>query len=243
VAPQWRASVGPAKVVLGVLAETLLSVLLAPVLMVEQTTAVYRVFRGKDGGWNPQEREANGYSVRDTFRHHAPAIILGVLLTVSAFAISPVFAAWLAPATIGMILAASLSHWTGKPRSGELARKLNLLECPEEVSPPASFLQSIAERPSYRALTPPSFSHLLKDRTLRARRLNIVDPYWPLKGSDVHTPLALARARADRLSSIEEYEIALRPPEKLALLNSPRDLDAVLEQFTARDLHYSTGTT
>ena len=241
--PRWRRAVGPAKTAMGVVAETLISVLLAPVMMVEQTTAVYRVFTGRDGGWNPQARESNEYTLSDTFRHHAPAIVLGVVLTVSAFAISPIFAAWLAPATIGMLLAATLSYWTGRTKSGEFALRMNLLESPEERDPPQSYLDSVASRPAYQDLSAPSLANLFSDRNLRNRRTHIVDTHWPLAHSEVHTPLALARARANRVSTIGEYITALEPKEKLALLNSPGDLDAVIDQYDARALDYATGTT
>ena len=241
--PRWRRTVGPVKTAMGVVAETLISVLLAPVMMVEQTTAVYRVFTGRDGGWNPQARESNEYTLSDTFRHHAPAIVLGVVLTVSAFAISPIFAAWLAPATIGMLLAATLSWWTGRTRSGDFALRMNLLESPEERDPPQSYLDSVASRPAYQGLSAPSLANLFSDRNLRNRRTQIVDTHWPLAHSEVHTPLAIARARANRVSTIGEYITALEPKEKLALLNSPGDLDAVIEQYDARALQYATGTT
>tara|TARA_R110002020_G_scaffold223900_1_gene433215 strand:- start:65401 stop:67521 length:2121 start_codon:yes stop_codon:yes gene_type:complete len=242
-APRWRNTVGLLRTVYGVLAETIISVLLAPVLLVEQTVAVYRVFTGRDGGWNPQHRESNEYSLKDTFRHHTPAIVLGVLLTVSAFAISPLFAAWLAPATIGMVLAATLSWWTGRERSGDAANRMNLLHSPDEIDPPKSFLDSVADRAHYAGLTAPTIAGLFADRNLRTRRSHLVDTYWPLERAEVHTPLALARARAERLPSIEEYISALAPKEMLALLNSPRDLEKVLEQFGAREQTYSTGTT
>ena len=241
--PRWRRTVGPVKTAMGVVAETLISVLLAPVMMVEQTTAVYRVFTGRDGGWNPQARESNEYTLSDTFRHHAPAIVLGVVLTVSAFAISPIFAAWLAPATIGMLLAATLSWWTGRTKSGDFALRMNLLESPEERDPPQSYLDSVASRPAYQGLSAPSLANLFSDRNLRNRRTHIVDTHWPLAHSEVHTPLAIARARANRVSTIGEYITALEPKEKLALLNSPGDLDAVIDQYDARALQYATGTT
>ena len=241
--PRWRRTVGPVKTAMGVVAETLISVLLAPVMMVEQTTPVYRVFTGRDGGWNPQARESNEYTLSDTFRHHAPAIVLGVVLTVSAFAISPIFAAWLAPATIGMLLAATLSWWTGRTKSGDFALRMNLLESPEERDPPQSYLDSVASRPAYQGLSAPSLANLFSDRNLRNRRTQIVDTHWPLAHSEVHTPLAIARARANRVSTIGEYITALEPKEKLALLNSPGDLDAVIEQYDARALQYATGTT
>ncbi|WP_373002926.1 glucans biosynthesis glucosyltransferase MdoH [Hyphomonas sp.] len=241
--PRWRRTVGPAKTAMGVVAETLISVLLAPVMMVEQTTAVYRVFTGRDGGWNPQARESNEYTLSDTFRHHAPAIVLGVVLTVSAFAISPIFAAWLAPATIGMLLAATLSYWTGRTKSGEFALRMNLLESPEERDPPQSYLDSVASRPAYQDLPAPSLASLFSDRNLRNRRTHVVDTHWPLAHSEVHAPLAIARARANRVSTIGEYITALEPKEKLALLNSPGDLDAVIDQYDARALDFATGTT
>ena len=101
----------------------------------------------------------------------------------------------------------------------------------------------MADRAAYENLGAPNLNHLFADRNLRNRRTHIVDTHWPLAHSEVHTPLALARARANRLATIDEYLSALEPKEKLALLNSPGDLDAVIDQYGMRGLHLSTGTT
>lgn len=235
ISPVWRSTISRWTVLNGVLFETILSVLTAPILMAEQTQAVWRVFRGKDGGWSPQQRDGDGYTLGDTFRHHGKGMLLGIVLTIAAFAISPIYAAWLAPATIGMVFASPLSYWTGLRRSGRFAKEHKIMTTPEEVDPPVSFTASKACSSAYKVLSIPTFEAVLKDHDIQSHRANLADPYWPLFGADVHEPLALARARADRFQIMSEYVNALDGKEKIALLNSPRDLAIISSKFAYQD--------
>ena len=131
------------RTVRGVLAEMLTSVLVAPILMAEQTKAVFSVLLGQDTGWMPQQRDSDGYRLRDCLRHHGRAMLLGVALTLAAFAISPVYAAWLSPAAFGMLLAAPLSWMSGLARWGAFTRRKGLMLTPEETHPPASLLAAL----------------------------------------------------------------------------------------------------
>lgn len=234
ISPLWRRQVGAGRTVLGVVTETLLSVLIAPIMMVTQTSAVISVLSGRDSGWSPQKRtEDDGYSLAATLRHSAPAMALGVVLTVAALIISPVYAAWLAPATIGLILSVPLSYWTAKRSAGAGAKKLGALVSPAEVHPPAAFLEAQAAQLAFRDLRPADLSTLLLDGTRQARRCPLVDPHWALARNEVHAPLAIARARTDTASSVGEYVAALTRSEKIALLNSCRDMETVSSRFVA----------
>lgn len=227
----WRRTVGMGRTVLGVISEVLISVLIAPILMATQTGAVISVLLGRDSGWSPQKRTEGGYSFAATLRHNAPATALGLVLTLSAIAISPVFAAWLAPATIGLILSAPLTYWTARRSAGRAARRLGALVSPCEIEPPESYLASQQAHDAFYALQPQRLSSLLVDRNAQRKREYLVDPYWPLGRYEVHEPLALARARADRTSSVYDYVNALPRAEKMALLNSCTDLQTLSFRF------------
>lgn len=227
----WRKGVGIWRTILGTLAETVLSVLTAPMLMVTQTSAVISVLSGQDSGWAPQRRGDDGYSFATTFRHNLPATALGVVLTVSAIVISPIHAAWLAPATIGLILSAPVSYFTAKSSAGRKAKEAGLLATPHDAMPPASSTASIAARAEFGELRPHTLQSLLHEPHDIHRRSYMVDPYWPIAHGDVHVPLAVARARAEKAASIPEFVSLLKPNEKMALLNSCKDMRALSFRF------------
>jgi membrane glycosyltransferase len=227
----WRKGVGRWRTILGTLAETVLSVLTAPMLMVTQTSAVVSVLSGQDSGWAPQRRGDDGYSFATTFRHNLPATALGVVLTVSAIVISPIHAAWLAPATIGLILSAPVSYFTAKSSAGRKAREAGLLATPHDAMPPASSTASIAARAEFGGLRPHTLQSLLQEPHDIHRRSYMVDPYWPVAHGDVHVPLAVARARAEKAASIPEFVSLLKSNEKMALLNSCKDMRALSFRF------------
>ncbi|WP_291201738.1 glucans biosynthesis glucosyltransferase MdoH [Hyphomonas sp.] len=227
----WRKGVGAWRTILGTLTETALSVLTAPMLMVTQTSAVVSVLSGQDSGWAPQRRGDDGYSFATTFRHNLPATALGVVLTVSAVVISPIHAAWLAPATLGLILSAPVSYFTAKSRAGRKAKEMGLLATPHDGTPPASSTASIAAREEFGRLRPHTLQSLLQEPHDIHRRSYMVDPYWPVAHGDVHVPLAVARARAEKAASIPEFVSLLKPNEKMALLNSCKDMRGLSFRF------------
>ncbi|MEE2692823.1 MAG: glucans biosynthesis glucosyltransferase MdoH [Pseudomonadota bacterium] len=233
---RWRRSVGVTRTTLGVLVETLLSVLVAPILMAAQTSAVASILFGRDAGWTPQQRDAGGYSAKDAFRRHGQAMMLGVVLLVSALLISPIFAAWLAPAMVGLILAGPLSYWTGSNELGAAFARAGLLATPEEIDAPSSFGAARRAAEAYRDVAPPRFVDLLASESADKERSALADPRWPLAEGDVHAPLALAVARADLHDDPAAYAAALPKAEKLALLNAPDALAAVRQTLRRRAL-------
>ncbi len=236
----WRKSVRIGRTILGVVAETLLSILTAPILMVTQTMAVLGVLAGKDSGWAPQSRVDGGYSFASTFRHNLPASMLGIVLTMSAIAISPVHAAWLAPATIGLILSAPVSYLTAKRSAGQTCKKAGLLLTPADMHSPPSQTSSLSLRKDFQHLQPNSLWSLLVEPHEINRRAFLIDPYWPLGPDDVFVPLAVARAKADKANSVPAFVAALSTKEKMALLNSNEELRATSFGFlSVRPSEYS----
>ena len=53
----------------GILAETILSGLIAPVMMIFQSSAVGEILFGRDAGWQVQRRDDGAVSHRDMVRH------------------------------------------------------------------------------------------------------------------------------------------------------------------------------
>jgi len=116
------------RIIAGVLVETVMSMLLAPILMVTQTTAVVQIFAGIDSGWNPQRRDEAGMSLATAFRYHAPHMVAGLALAVLTYLVSFKLMAWMAPVLVGLCLSVLLSWWTARVSGPFLSRCLAIRE-------------------------------------------------------------------------------------------------------------------
>jgi membrane glycosyltransferase len=152
----------------------------------------------------------------------------------AAFAISPVFAAWLSPAALGMVFAPVFSIWSGSTAGGDRFARAGLLSTPEEAAPPASFTAARRLDAAYAAVRPATLLELLSTRTKRAARAAIVDSLWPLDRHGVHVPLATAVAKAERHGIDPEALDAMGPSERMALLNDPAALERVSRHLNGR---------
>ena len=136
-APSIRRSFGGAlRVLAGSFFETLVSMLLAPCIMAAHTLMVLGFLLGRTVGWNTQNRETDGTSWSDALRVHAFPAILGAVWSAMALHIDPLFAAWMSPILLGLLLAAPVSVWTSRTRYGRALARRKLLSIPEEISPP-----------------------------------------------------------------------------------------------------------
>ena len=228
--PKSKAEFRPVSILFGSMAETVLSALIAPILMAAQTSSFLSIITGQDSGWAPQQRGSNGYPLKDVARRHALTTLLGVILTAAAWIISPIFAAWLAPATLGMMFAIPLSYWLGKglETTHPMAR---LISIREDVQSPECYLAALAARRHYERLKPPATIDLLQHQDLQVRHLEMVDTCWPLSDHDVHVPLATAEAKIARAGSLNEYLARLSSKEEMALLNSADAMIKVTDRF------------
>lgn len=112
-------------------AEVLLSILYAPILMVQQMIAVFRTAFGIQRGWSPQARDGGTYGLRTLILCHALETIIGVALSVGI--LSGLVSIWLAPIAISLALAIPLSALSGV--SAGAARKMVGMR--EDFSEPA----------------------------------------------------------------------------------------------------------
>ena len=74
--------------------------------------------------------------MRDIIRLYRRHTILGVLLGIGAWAVSPYLALWMLPVVIGQALAVPLAALTGRRSWGVGLRRIGLLRIPEEMQPP-----------------------------------------------------------------------------------------------------------
>ena len=121
-----RAASGGWALTFSVIAETLVSALLAPIWMLIQTKFIWEILLGRDSGWLAQQREAGDTSLMITARDHIGHTAAGLILGVATFAISAEVCLWLLPVWGGLCLSIPLVHLTASPAVGSAARALHL---------------------------------------------------------------------------------------------------------------------
>lgn len=198
------------------LVETLISALTAPVQMLFQSRFVVDVLRGRDSGWNTQTRDERGVAWTYAWQRHKHHTTAGIVLGSAAYAVAPALAAWMAPALLGMILAAGVSYCGSRLGLGLAARRRGLLLIPEEIEPPAIALRAADASAN---LTPPAWSSALgavvTDNRIGNLHLALLSQYAPTQISE---PMALANYRARHLKRNVDLEVAFNPRLQIAAL-------------------------
>ncbi len=137
VVPRLRRSFGGAvPLLIGGTLETILSMLLAPCVMLAHSLMVLSIILGRAVGWGNQSRETDGTAWSDALRFHAAPTILGILWALLALKISLTFALWMSPILLGLILSIPVSVWTSRARYGRALARRRILATPEELDPP-----------------------------------------------------------------------------------------------------------
>ncbi len=130
-----RAMGGVRRVFAGVLIESLVSVLLAPVRMLSHTWSVLLTLFNLEVRWAGQNRtQESGW--RQALRHHLPGTLFAIAWSVVAFWLQPSFLYWVLPIAVPLVLAAPVSVWLGRFSTGRRWHELGLLDTPEEREPP-----------------------------------------------------------------------------------------------------------
>jgi membrane glycosyltransferase len=128
--PRQRRSFGGGwAVAKSVAVEMVLSAALAPVFMVANTMAVAQYIRGKDAGWKPQQRDADGLAWGSAFEAMRPQMTVG-LIFVATLGFRPDLALSFAPIVLPLLLAAPLTVLTSRRSLGEAFARRGLLAIP-----------------------------------------------------------------------------------------------------------------
>ena len=207
----------------GVLIETLLSGLIAPVMMIFQSSAVAEILAGRDAGWQVQRRDDAKWPIRDLIRKYAAPTLFGAGMAASAFAVSLPLLLWMTPVILGLLLSvpiAMLSSRVSGPNS-------SLFRTPEQTAPPqvlirANELANASDQPVLCPLTE------LRDdaRLFEAHLMNLPGDRSRSRGQiDAHA--AIARAKIEDAETFDEALGYLTARETFAVLNSSTMLRAL----------------
>jgi membrane glycosyltransferase len=201
----------------GILLETLLSGLIAPVMMIFQSSAVAEILLGRDAGWQVQRRDDGEVSRRDTIRKYSVPTLFEVAMAVSAYAVSLPLLLWMTPVILGLLLAIPIALWSSGVRS---KRPSGLFVTPEQTAPPRVLTRANdLATASHRTIGCP-LQVLRDDPDLLNAHLNSIADQQPRKRGDIDPHLAVARAKIEEAETFDEAAGFLRPREKFAVLNS-----------------------
>jgi membrane glycosyltransferase len=172
---------GLVRVTLGFALEVVVSALIAPVQALIHCGVVADVLRRRNSGWGAQRREGASVPWSDALYAHRWHAIVGVALALVAAAISWPMLAWLAPAVVGLVLAAPLSKLVASTTVGRGVRCTGLLTTLEETRAPAIARSVDLFVPAYRAAleATPDLAAVVSRAPLLVRHLALVDRASP----------------------------------------------------------------
>ncbi len=199
--------------------ETLMTSLLAPVLMFFHSNFVIVTLFGQGVKWVAQRRDGHT-SWREALMTHAGQTTAGIAWLVLLIAYAPALVPWMAPVIGGLLISIVFSQVTGRETIGQALRRAGLFCIPEELAPPAELRDletGLALRGAEQASRPSGsgFTHAVLDPCANA----------------LHRSLQRRRARQPEatrryLGTLEEKVLregpdALSAAAKLSLLADP----------------------
>ncbi|MCP5420918.1 MAG: glucans biosynthesis glucosyltransferase MdoH, partial [Gammaproteobacteria bacterium] len=132
---QRRLYGGRFRVALGVLLESLFSVLMAPVLMLFQAKFVMAILLRRDVGWPAQQRGDRQTGFKEALLAHAGQTLLGIAVGVVSYHFVPNFFWWFIPVLLGIVLAIPVSMFSSNVALGQVTRRWGLFLTPQETHP------------------------------------------------------------------------------------------------------------
>ncbi|HEX5048772.1 MAG TPA: glucans biosynthesis glucosyltransferase MdoH [Gammaproteobacteria bacterium] len=212
-------SVGIVRLGFGVVVETVLSALYAPIMMMIQSRQVYEILRGQDSGWSTQSRKSAATRWHTLLRRHWMHMAAGFAVTAVLVFISMPLLAWMAPALIGLVLALPLSAASGSVLLATLTRLSGFLVIPEEIAVPAVIERRNALEAQFeQQLGRVTIENLLRDEGARQRHFAAVVQRPPAPRGRPDVLFMSARAKVADARSVAEALDWLTPPERLAVL-------------------------
>jgi len=216
---------GAIRAFFSMLAEILISGLIAPVMMLIQSSSVTGILLGRDSGWSAQRRDDGSLPLRDVMRRYVWHTLFGLLLAFAAYEVSFSLFAWMTPVIIGLILAIPLVQWSASPRVGRALRRWKILLTPEETAPPDVLTRAnglVAQFPVGEAA---GLGRLFADPALLAAHRALLPKLTQRKRGDVDVALVVALAKLEDCTTLTQARETLTRQETMALLSDARGVD------------------
>jgi membrane glycosyltransferase len=225
---------GSIRVLAGILVETVLAAMIAPSMMIFQSGAVAEVLLGRDAGWQVQRRSDGEVARGEIYRKLTAPTLFGLVLGLSAYAVSVPLLLWMSPVVIGLVLALPMGLLT----SSRL-KTAGLLATPEDKCPALVLVRAKEFAASDRIAMTAALQQLRQDAGLLNYHLASLSHASRPKSGQIDVPLATARAKIEECTSFEEALAWLDRQEIRAVLNNPAILRRILQMPGS---HQSTHT-
>lgn len=210
---------------MSVVVELVLSALYAPVMMLIQTQHVFDILTGSDSDWIAQRRQAAVLAWRDAWHFHWKHTLVGIVIAVVAYLLSPTLLAWLSPAVLGLVLAVPLSRASGSVAIGRALRRLAIFRIPEETAAHPI----IVRRNELVAAAPPSpedgLRHLARDHAARVAHLAGNLPRPSDARGHPHPQRLTAESKVAQATTLQEALDWLSGPERIEVAADMRLLE------------------
>jgi membrane glycosyltransferase len=213
-----RRGFGVARLIGGIVFETLVAGLIAPVVMLTQTIDVVAILLGRDSGWNAQRRDDGAVPARETRRLYRRHTVLGLLLGGVAWAVSLSLALWMLPVVLGLALAIPMALLTGR-RCGS-----GLLRTPEDWEPPPVVARAVALQGEWQSVGATDIARFLRERRLLDAHMAMLPPSRRPRLDPIDATLVLARAKLEEADALDAAIATLSAPELTAALGDPAAL-------------------
>ncbi len=170
---------GAFKAALSVALESLMSILLAPILMLFQSGFIASILAGRSVRWAPQQRDDGETSWHEAIAAHGSHSALALLAGVVSYVFIPEFFWWLTPVLAGPLLAIPLSRFTSRADLGRRLRDRGLFLTPCESAPP-EVLQRLTQvlgerRPTPAPDEPSLFEQAISDPFMNALHRTLLE--------------------------------------------------------------------
>ena len=207
---------GAPRLLAGVVLESALSAVLAPVRMLFHTVFVVSVLAGRKTQWGPQARGDSSTTWRQALRYHSAGTILAVVWGSIVYVLSPHYFWWLLPVMAAWLIAIPVSVWISRVRPGVVARRAGLFVTPEEREPPPllRLFAECAKAPALKRCTNArGFLAAIVDPAVNALHCALLRPSGRLSDG-----VALSRQQLI-LMAIKDGPRALSAPDRLRILS------------------------
>jgi len=217
---------GPVVSLLSVIVETLISGLVAPLMMLIQSTAVTEILFGRDAGWSVQRRDDGTLPLSEVVRRYGWHTLFGVALAASAYSVSWSLLLWMTPVISGLLLAIPLAALSASSSAAAALRRLGLLTIPEEsnVPPIVARANELADNSTFRKKED-AIVCLCENSELRIAHRSMISTAPRRKRGEIDVDLVVGRAKLGDAQSRDEATALL----------SEREITAVLSDLSAFD--------
>ena len=137
---------GTSRILGGFLLEQLLSMLLAPTMMLFHSEFVLRALLGRSVGWHAQARGDRGIGWREALQRHKWHLAIGLVWGSAILLLAPHFIWWMSPVILGMLIAVPFTVLTSRADLGRALRARGWLLTPEETEHPPELAAASAAR-------------------------------------------------------------------------------------------------